>query len=87
MEKLSNIIRYLERLAPPSLQEDYDNSGLIVGQPDMEIHGAIICLDSTEAVIDEAIRKIEAVNGFLRQAPNAAMPFAQMLTEMGRAVA
>lgn len=56
MEKLSNIIRYLERLAPPSLQEDYDNSGLIVGQPDMEIHSAIICLDSTEAVIDEAVR-------------------------------
>lgn len=56
MEKLSNIIRHLERLAPPSLQEDYDNSGLIVGHPDMEIRGAIICLDSTEAVIDEAIQ-------------------------------
>ncbi|MGB0424244.1 MAG: Nif3-like dinuclear metal center hexameric protein, partial [Flavobacteriales bacterium] len=39
------------------LQESYDNSGLIVGHPDDEIHGAIICLDSTEAVIDEAIEK------------------------------
>ncbi|MFM7079295.1 MAG: Nif3-like dinuclear metal center hexameric protein [Bacteroidota bacterium] len=56
MEKLSNIIRFLERLAPPSLQEDYDNSGLIVGHHDMEIQGAVVCLDSTEDVIDEALR-------------------------------
>ena len=37
--------------------------------------------------IDEALRKIESVNGFLRQAPNSAVSFAHMLTEMERAVA
>ncbi len=54
---LKEIIGYLEQLAPPSLQESYDNSGLITGHPEMEISGAIICLDSTEDVIDEAISK------------------------------
>ncbi len=54
---LKEIISHLEQLAPPSLQESYDNSGLITGSPDMEISGAIICLDSTEDVINEAIRK------------------------------
>lgn len=55
MEKLSNIIEALERWAPPSLQETYDNSGLIIGHGDMTVTGALICLDSTEQIIDEAI--------------------------------
>lgn len=59
MEKLQNIISYLETIAPQSLQESYDNAGLITGSAEMKITGAIICLDSTEAVIDEAI-----ANGF-----------------------
>jgi len=55
--RLKKITNYLESIAPPSYQEGYDNSGLIVGHPDMKITGAIVCLDSTEAVIDEAIDK------------------------------
>ena len=55
VEKLSNIIQFLEQLAPPKLQESYDNSGLLVGHTGMDITGAILCLDSTEEVIDEAI--------------------------------
>ncbi|HQF29086.1 MAG TPA: Nif3-like dinuclear metal center hexameric protein, partial [Bacteroidia bacterium] len=55
--KLSAIIAALETLAPPDLQESYDNAGLITGNPEMEITGALICLDSIEAIIDEAIRK------------------------------
>ena len=38
-------------------QESYDNSGLIVGNPNEKITGVILCLDSIEAVIDEAIEK------------------------------
>jgi dinuclear metal center YbgI/SA1388 family protein len=53
--KLAQLTAYLESLAPLALQEDYDNSGLIVGQPDMEVHQALISLDCTEAVVDEAI--------------------------------
>jgi dinuclear metal center YbgI/SA1388 family protein len=53
--KLSHLTDYLESLAPLAYQEDYDNSGLIVGRPDQEIHRALVSLDCTEAVIDEAI--------------------------------
>jgi dinuclear metal center YbgI/SA1388 family protein len=53
--KIETIISQLESWAPPHLQESYDNSGLIVGNPLAEITSAIICLDSTEAVVDEAI--------------------------------
>ena len=39
------------------LQESYDNSGLIVGDRNAEVSKALLCLDSTEAVVDEAIEK------------------------------
>src|ERR1035437_359554 len=55
--KIKSIISYLESIAPLSLQEEYDNSGLIVGNEEDEVRGALICIDCTEAVIDEAIKK------------------------------
>jgi dinuclear metal center YbgI/SA1388 family protein len=55
--KVKDITNYLEEIAPISLQEGYDNSGLIVGNPDAEIQQILICLDSIEAVVDEAIQK------------------------------
>ena len=55
--KLALITSFLEQLAPLSYQEDYDNSGLIVGNAEQEITGAVISLDCTEDVIDEAIKK------------------------------
>jgi dinuclear metal center YbgI/SA1388 family protein len=53
--KLKEITDHLESIAPLAYQESYDNAGLICGNHQQEITGAIICLDSTEAVIDEAI--------------------------------
>jgi dinuclear metal center YbgI/SA1388 family protein len=53
--KLSQLTAYLESLAPLAYQEEYDNAGLIVGQPEQEVYQALISLDCTEAVIDEAI--------------------------------
>ncbi len=53
--KIKEIIRYLEQLAPLSLQEPYDNSGLLIGSPDKEVKKALITLDITPAVLDEAI--------------------------------
>jgi len=53
--KLSELTSYLESFAPLAYQEDYDNAGLIVGRPDQEINQALISLDCTEAVVDEAI--------------------------------
>ncbi len=53
--KLGELTTFLETVAPLAYQEDYDNSGLIIGEPDKEINGALISLDCTEAVVDEAI--------------------------------
>ncbi|MFM7730266.1 MAG: Nif3-like dinuclear metal center hexameric protein, partial [Flavobacteriales bacterium] len=55
--KLSELIRDLEQWAPPALQESYDNSGLLVGNPEMEVKGVICCLDSTPEVIQEALEQ------------------------------
>ncbi len=54
--KIKDITAYLEVIAPNHYQESYDNAGLIVGHPNDEVEGLLICLDSTEAVIDEAIK-------------------------------
>jgi dinuclear metal center YbgI/SA1388 family protein len=53
--KLKDISSYLDNIIPISLQEGYDNSGLQTGDPEQEINSAIISLDVTEDVIDEAI--------------------------------
>ncbi|QEC51264.1 dinuclear metal center YbgI/SA1388 family protein [Anseongella ginsenosidimutans] len=52
---LQELTGFLESLAPLSLQEDYDNAGLITGHPGQEVSKAIISLDCTEAVIEEAV--------------------------------
>jgi hypothetical protein len=55
--KIKDIKLYLESIAPTALQENYDNSGLIVGNENDEVNGAILTLDCTEEVVDEAIAK------------------------------
>ena len=53
---IKEILLFLESKAPYALQESYDNSGLITGTPEMISNGAVISLDCTEEVIDEAIK-------------------------------
>jgi len=53
--KLIEIIEYLEIVAPLSYQETYDNSGLLVGDKNMNITSVLTCLDCTEGIVDEAI--------------------------------
>lgn len=55
--RIKEILAILESVAPPHLQESYDNAGLIVGDPEAETRGVLFCLDSTEAVVEEAVRK------------------------------
>jgi len=55
--KISTITSFLESLAHPSLQESYDNAGLITGSPSWECTGIICSLDATEDVVKEAIAK------------------------------
>lgn len=54
---IGQLSTFLENIAPLAYQEDYDNSGLIVGDPKKEISKALISLDCTEEVVDEAIQK------------------------------
>ncbi|MCF3107412.1 Nif3-like dinuclear metal center hexameric protein [Niabella sp. CC-SYL272] len=54
---IGSIIKTLEALAPPALQESYDNAGLLTGRPDWQCTGVLCCLDAVEAVIDEAVEK------------------------------
>ncbi len=54
---ISEITNYLESLAPISSQESYDNAGLIVGDKTKEVTNALISLDCTEEIIEEAISK------------------------------
>ncbi|MGC9375166.1 MAG: Nif3-like dinuclear metal center hexameric protein, partial [Bacteroidales bacterium] len=55
--KIREIISSIESFAPLAFQEDYDNAGLIVGDQEQEAKGALITVDVTEEVIDEAIQK------------------------------
>ena len=55
--KIADIIQFLERIAPLSLQESYDNAGLIVGDSETECTGIITSLDVTEDVVYEAVRR------------------------------
>lgn len=53
--KIKEIICALERFAPLPLQDGFDNAGLQIGLTDVEATGALLCLDVTESIIDQAI--------------------------------
>jgi dinuclear metal center YbgI/SA1388 family protein len=55
--KIQDVTAFLESWAPRAYQESYDNSGLLVGNPEKEVTAALITLDCTEPVIDEAVRR------------------------------
>lgn len=54
--KIKEVIDALEKFAPLPLQESYDNAGLQVGLTGAEVSGALLCLDVTEKIVDEAIK-------------------------------
>lgn len=53
--KIKEILHAIEQIAPIPLQEGFDNSGIQIGDIYQEAKGAIVCIDVTEAVLDEAI--------------------------------
>ncbi|MBN2746312.1 MAG: Nif3-like dinuclear metal center hexameric protein [Bacteroidales bacterium] len=55
--KIKDIISFLESKFPPALQENYDNSGLLVGSADEVFQKAIISIDFTEDVLQEALNQ------------------------------
>lgn len=55
--KIQDITTFLETLAPPVLQESYDNVGLLTGSAGWECTGVLTTLDATEEIILEAIQQ------------------------------
>ncbi len=55
--KNRDIMDFLEEMAPKALAEDWDNVGLLLGSADRDADNVLICLDVTERVVDEAVRK------------------------------
>ena len=54
--KIRHISTFLNQWAPPGTKMDYDNVGLLVGDPDAEVTNILTCLDITDAVVAEAIQ-------------------------------
>lgn len=55
--KLSEVIRACEAVAPLRLAESWDQVGLHVGDPRASVSKGLLCIDLTEAVLDEAVRQ------------------------------
>ena len=53
--KIKDVTNYLESFAPLSIQENYDNSGLIVGDTNNDVSAILVTLDCTEEIVEEAI--------------------------------
>lgn len=53
--KIKEILQAIEQTAPIPLQESFDNSGVQIGDTNQEATGAVVCIDVTEAVVEEAI--------------------------------
>lgn len=54
MMTVQDIYQIIDRMAPFDTQEDFDNAGLLVGDPAMQVRGIHVALDVTERVLDEA---------------------------------
>ncbi|RAV30537.1 Nif3-like dinuclear metal center hexameric protein [Sinomicrobium soli] len=54
---ISDIIQLLEEDYPRAYAEDFDNTGLLVGDPDAEVSGILVTHDTLEEVVDEAVQK------------------------------
>ena len=55
--KIQEVAQILEEFAPLAHAEDFDNVGLLVGNPETEVTGILVTLDTLENVVDEAIEK------------------------------
>ncbi len=57
MIRLQDVVTFLREFAPPELAEDWDNVGLLIGDPADEIRSVLTCLTLTPNVADEAISR------------------------------
>jgi len=54
---VKEVMIQLEELAPLAYSEEFDNTGLLVGNANTKVNGILVTLDTLEAVVDEAIKK------------------------------
>ena len=73
MLRIKDILNEIERHAPLSLQEDFDNAGVQIGDVNQQATGALLCLDVTEGIVDEAINA--GFNLIISHHPLAFKPF------------
>ena len=57
--KASDIIKQIEQMAPPALAQDWDNTGLLVGDANKPVRNILLTIDITDAVVAEA-KKLKA---------------------------
>ena len=55
--KIKEVITLLDEFAPLAYAEDFDNTGLLVGDQEASVTGILVTLDTLESVVDEAIGK------------------------------
>ena len=55
--KIKEITDAIEQYAPLRLQEEWDNAGIQVGDPEAQVTGVLLCTDATEAVVAEAVSR------------------------------
>ncbi len=55
--KINDLLNSITEVADLSLQESYDNSGLLIGNGESEVDRVLLAIDITELVIEEAIAK------------------------------
>ncbi len=55
--KIKDVIHYLETEIPTAYAENFDNVGLLVGNAQDNVTGVLVCLDTLETVVDEAIER------------------------------
>ena len=66
--KTGEVIKWLDATFHPEYQEDYDNAGFLLGNSASDYRGALVALDLTPAVVDEAVRLYhEAYDGVFDQ--------------------
>ncbi len=54
---IKNITDHIEKIAPLTYAEDFDNVGLLVGKFKTEVTGVLVALDTLEETVEEAIEK------------------------------
>lgn len=55
--KMQQLQTILNGIAPTALAESWDNVGLLVGNTDAKVRKALMCIDLTEAVLNQAIKR------------------------------